>query len=176
MAILVNDTLLDIGFASAIGKFDIVLDLAAIHDSLSSAVDSWETGGVVVADSLEFTLFAQDRLRLQTKRVNVFAQVGPDGLSAYDISLMPPTLKVFTPAIDLNGGITLAGFAVPASDVVVTIRDSEQEHIVVTGLDGFWSVWLPGPGRSATTRLRHSTGTHMGGKAVQPRLRSSRSS
>ena len=121
------------------------MDLAEFQDSLSSEVGSWEIGSVDAADSLEFTLFAQDRLRLQTNRVTVYAQVGAGGLSGYNLSLMPPTLKVLTPEINLNGSVTLAGSAVPSTEVVIVISGSKQEHAIVTGLDGFWSVWLPGP-------------------------------
>tara|TARA_B100001971_G_C17818987_1_gene347938 strand:+ start:46 stop:591 length:546 start_codon:yes stop_codon:yes gene_type:complete len=145
VAILAQDNLLDIGSASAIGEFELVMDLADLQVLLSSQVASQDTAIEDAADSLEFTLFAQDRLRLQTDSVYLYAQVGADGPSYHEVSLMPPTLKVLTPAINVNEGVTLAGSAVPYTDVVIVIRGSGQEHTVVSGLDGFWSVWLPGP-------------------------------
>ncbi len=131
--------------ASAIGEFELVLDIADLQDFLPSQIGSRDARIGDATDSLEFTLFAQDRLRLRTDSVYVYAQVDAEGPSYYEVPLMPPTLKVLEPAINTNESVTLAGSAAPLTEVVVVISGSLQEHTVVTGLNGFWSVWLPGP-------------------------------
>lgn len=127
VAVVLNDDLLRVATADMVGRFEIDVELA---EAVASPA---------------FSLFAQDMLRLQTARVQVWPEPQGDGSGTAEFLVMPPTFKVLTPVISTDGSVTVAGSGVPATTILLVIDGEPVQEVVETGLDGFWSISLEQP-------------------------------
>ncbi len=142
IGVLFEGDLIDVGVAGRTGHFQLNIPS---NDTMMPALFSTLTEDAQADEFPTFILFAQDSLRLQSARVILQPTLASGPAAEIDLLVMPPTFKVFTPSVSTDGGIALAGSGVPATDIVVVVDGEETGEVVQTGLDGFWTLWLPGP-------------------------------
>lgn len=141
IGVFFEGALIEVGVAGRTGDFR--LDIPS-NDTMVPGLFSTLTEDAQADESPTFTLFAQDSLRLQSARVTVQPTLTPGLAAEIDLLVMPPTFKVFTSSVPIDGGIALAGSGAPATNIVVVVDGKETGDVVQTGLDGFWTFWLPG--------------------------------
>ncbi len=141
IGVLFEGDLIDIGVAGRTGYFQ--LDIPS-NDTMTPALFSTLTEDAQTYEHPTFVLFAQDSLRLQSARVTLQPAMASGQSAETDLLVMPPTLKVFTPSVSTGGAVILTGSGVPATYIVVVVDGEEIGEVVQTGLDGFWTLWLPG--------------------------------
>ncbi len=134
--------LIDVGFASRSGEFQLNIPLI---ETMTPVLFSTLAEEDQTYEPPTFVLFAQDTLRLRSASVTMKPTLASDLEADTDLLVMPPTFKVFTPSVSADGGIALAGSGIPATDILVVVDGEETGEVVQTGLDGFWTLWLPGP-------------------------------